>query len=195
MQEAVKTPSKKRCKSISPEDAAKLREMSQPSDMPREQRKRNYAQLGRMVRMDPELASRFKLLGTDKDKFRFMKETLLSAHESSVVVASKIFISKLTENKDRYRTVSKLQLQKMYGDSDDAKEFIRRLLEGQVGKDHPQAPGFSPAKLYRVLKDTLEDQGSKHALDTSVEVGGQVDVGVAWLLLTFATPIDNSCMI
>ena len=175
MQEVLTTPSRKRCKSLTADDAAKLKGMSEPSDMPREQRKRNYAQLGRMIRLDADLASRFKILGSDKDKFQFMRDTLLSAHESSVAVVSKILVSKQTENKDRYRTVSKLQLQKMYGDSDDAKEFIRRLLKGQVGKDHPQAPGFSPAKLYRVLKDSLEDHGSKHSMDTSVEVGGEVD--------------------
>ena len=77
--------------------------------------------------------------------------------------------------------VTKFQLEKLYGKSSDAKAFIESLCKGQAGTPHPQArwlvldfnspcscsvwqaPDNPKARMYKVLKEVVEEdsQGKK----------------------------------
>ena len=146
--------------------------MPDPSkDMPREDRKRHYAAIGRMCKLDPTLANNFSLLKTSADKFQFLKETLLSGtNKADVTLAESTVTERSSTNTDRYRRVTKFQLQQTYGSSPAALLFIEKLCEGQEGQYHPQAVGYSPGKTYRVLKDVAENVGTAMKNQTKVRL-------------------------
>ena len=113
-------------------------------DMPRQDRKRYYASMNRMCKLDPALANKFSLLKGSAEKFEFLKQTLLSEQGSAEVTVDESTITdRSSSNTDRHRRVTKFQLQQIYGTSAEALQFIDKLCEGQEGEYHPQAVGFS----------------------------------------------------
>ena len=139
--------------------------------MPREERKRHYSNMARKCRLDPALAARFRVLKSDKDKFDFLRESLLAESEAVEVKISEATVTaKTTENKDRFRKLTKFQLQQLYGSSPAALAFIEQLCAGQTGEYHPQAPNYSPGKRYRILKDTVENVGNEMRDESKVGV-------------------------
>ena len=137
--------------------------------MPRNGRKKHYASIGRMCKLDPALANKFSLLKSSGEKFQFLKETLLSGTETANVdIAESTVTERSSTNMDRYRRVTKFQLQQMYGTSPSALLFIDKLCEGQDGQYHPQAQGYSPGKTYRILKDVADNVGT--AMKTKVRL-------------------------
>ncbi|CAE7210736.1 unnamed protein product, partial [Symbiodinium necroappetens] len=66
---------------------------------------------------------------------------------------------------DRYVTVTLFQLEKIYGSTPEAKEFISQLVKGQAGTPHPQVPA---TKMYKVLKEILEENQSGSAGSSNV---------------------------
>ena len=140
-------------------------------DMPRDERKRHYATIGRMCRLDPVLAGKFSMLKTHGEKFQFLKEAILAdSDQAEVAVSQETVTAHTTTNQDRYRRVTKFQLQQTYGSSDAALAFIEKLCEGQDGEYHPQALGYSPGKTYRILKDVAENVGTAMRNESKVRV-------------------------
>ena len=140
-------------------------------DMPREERKRHYAALGRMCKLDPVLAGKFNMLKGATDKFQFLKEAILAdSSRAEVTVSENTVTAQTSTNQDRYRRVTKFQLQQTYGTSDAAIAFIEKLCEGQDGQYHPQALGYSPGKTYRILKDVAENVGTAMRNESQVRV-------------------------
>ncbi|CAK9075218.1 unnamed protein product [Durusdinium trenchii] len=84
---------------------------------------------------------------------------------------------------DRYVTVSELQLEKIYGTSKEALAFIAEVLRGQTGVPHPQAPSIKKARLYKVLKEIIEDTSKGQRGASEVSLSGRVKDGAAKALL------------
>ena len=111
------------------------------------------------------------MLKNDKDKFNFVREALLADSEAAdVEIKQAMVTAKTTDNKDRFRKLTKFQLEQMYGSSPAAILFIEKLIAGQTGEYHPQAPGYSPGKMYRILKDVAESAGNEFRDESKVPV-------------------------
>ncbi|CAE7632048.1 unnamed protein product [Symbiodinium sp. CCMP2592] len=144
--------------------------------MPRTERKKHFAWLNRQTKADPELLAKYQLLKTDDDKFRFLKDCLLAKGDAAPPVAVKETFKDLTqdEQKDKYVTMTEIQLHREFPGEDGA-AFIKILKAGQKGIPHPQAPEFSPAKRYRVLKENLNTKAFARSTESEVNVTAEPD--------------------
>ncbi|CAJ1368385.1 unnamed protein product, partial [Effrenium voratum] len=90
------------------------------------------------------------------DRFAMLKSWLLNDGLSDIVIEEKFQRWAEDRRQDKWATVSILQLERIYGTTPEAEEFIAELVKGQTGTPHPQAPNCKKATMYKVLKEVLE---------------------------------------
>ncbi|CAK8999586.1 unnamed protein product, partial [Durusdinium trenchii] len=156
-----------RKKILTPEEKASLEAMACPGEMPPDERKRQYSAMRRAIvkTCEPALLAKWSML----------KQWLLNDGKTDSITVEEKY-SKWVEQlrSDRYVTVTKLQLYKIYGKSKEAKAFIDELCRGQQGVPHPQAPNVEAAKMYKVLREVLETTSSGSRNDLAIGTGGRV---------------------
>ncbi|CAK9118579.1 unnamed protein product [Durusdinium trenchii] len=149
--------------------------MQKPSDMDRGERKRQYSALRRAIARDapPALVAKFGLC-SDKERFCMLKAWLQNPDLDSIEVEEKYRSWVANLRTDRYVTVTVFQLEKLFGTSKEATEFIEQLITGQQGVPHPQAPNIKKARLYKVLKEVVEDKTTGQSTESGVKLSGRV---------------------
>ncbi|CAK9029492.1 unnamed protein product [Durusdinium trenchii] len=150
--------------------------MASPSGMPPDERKKQYSAMRRAIvkTCEPALLAKFQL-ASDGERWSMLKQWLLNDGKTdSITVEEKFtkFVEQLRT--DRYVTVTKLQLQKMYGKSKESKAFIAELIKGQAGTPHPQAPNLESARMYKVLREIAECTSTGSRSDHALSTGGRV---------------------
>ncbi|CAL1141573.1 unnamed protein product [Cladocopium goreaui] len=173
-----------RAKNLTEEEKSKIAAMQKPSDMDYKERKRQYAALRRAIVKEaaPELVAKFSL-ATDKERFGMLKAWCQNQDLGSIEVEEKYKTWVQNLRTDRYVTVTILQLEKMFGKSSESKDFIAELIKGQVGVPHPQAPNVKKAKMYKVLKEVIEDTSVGSQSTNTVSLAGRVKDASAKQLL------------
>ncbi|CAE7804634.1 unnamed protein product [Symbiodinium sp. CCMP2456] len=158
--------------------------MTSCKDMPYKERKRQYAALRRAIlkKNNPALTAKFSLC-SDGDRFGMLKSFLVNEGVGAIEIEERFqtFVKNLRT--DKYTTVTIFQLEKIYGTSEEAAAFIEALIKGQAGTPHPQAPGVAKAKMYKVLKEIVEENQTGTSGSCNVRLGGRVNESSAKRLL------------
>ncbi|CAL1154670.1 unnamed protein product [Cladocopium goreaui] len=159
--------------------------MQKPSDMDRSERKRQYAALRRAIikEASPELVAKFSL-ASDKERFSMLKAWVQNQDLGEIEIEEKYRSWVANLRTDRYVTVTMLQLEKIYGKSTEAKKFIEELCRGQTGVPHPQAPNVKKARMFKVLREVLEENSSGSQTTSSASISGRVKEAAAKGLLS-----------
>ncbi|CAK9062720.1 Cell surface glycoprotein 1 [Durusdinium trenchii] len=99
--------------------------MSKPSDMPSDERKRQYAALRRVIYKEasPALLAKFNLC-PDAERFQMLKTWMVNPSLDNIHVEEKYHTWCENLRTDRYVTVTLFQLEKIYGKGKQAQEFI-----------------------------------------------------------------------
>ncbi|CAK9049560.1 unnamed protein product [Durusdinium trenchii] len=84
---------------------------------------------------------------------------------------------------DRHVTVTLFQLEKMYGTTKEAQAFIAELCRGQSGTPHPQAPQVAKARMFKVLKEVVDETSKGESSSSGVSISGRVSESKAKELL------------
>ncbi|CAL1148369.1 unnamed protein product, partial [Cladocopium goreaui] len=178
------TEKKERKKVLTEEEKAKIQAMQKPSEMPYDERKRQYAAMRRAIYKDakPELVAKFSL-ANDKERFQMLKSWVQNQDVGEIDIEEKYVTFVRTVRTDRYTTVTIFQLEKIYGKGQEAKAFIQELCRGQAGVPHPQAPNVKKARMYKVLREVVEENQSGTSAETSASLSGRVRDGGAKQLL------------
>ncbi|CAK9108290.1 unnamed protein product [Durusdinium trenchii] len=158
--------------------------MSKPSDMPYEERKRQYAAMRRQIYREapPALLAKYSL-APDAERFQMLRQWMLNPDLDSIFVEEKYVQWTESLRSDRYTTVTLFQLEKLYGKSKETKEFIKELIKGQKGTPHPQAPTSTKGRMFKVLKEVVEENSQGNRTDKLASVGGRCrDEGAKKLL-------------
>ncbi|CAK9118575.1 unnamed protein product [Durusdinium trenchii] len=165
----------KRQVDLSDDQKKAVADMQKPSDMDRGERKRQYSALRRAIARDapPALVAKFGLC-SDKERFCMLKAWLQNPDLDSIEVEEKYRSWVANLRTDRYVTVTVFQLEKLFGTSKEATEFIEQLITGQQGVPHPQAPNIKKARLYKVLKEVVEDKTTGQSTESGVKLSGRV---------------------
>ncbi|CAE7265041.1 unnamed protein product, partial [Symbiodinium sp. CCMP2456] len=151
-------------------------------DIPRDERKRQYAALRRAIlkNANPALSAKFSLCD-DESRFGMLKSFLVNQGVGSIEVEEK-YSRWVTELRtDRYVTI--FQLEKIYGKGAEAKAFIEALIKGQVGTPHPQVPDSPKAKMYKVLREVVQEHTTGSKAATKLKLGGRVNEASAKKIL------------
>ncbi|CAE7385157.1 unnamed protein product [Symbiodinium sp. CCMP2592] len=124
--------------------------------------------------MHPALVAKWNA-SDDDAKFGMLKEWMLNDGKLGAIRVEESY-KRIVENteSDHYVTMTVLQLEKEFGDSPDAQEFIAELISGQKGVAHPQAPNVKKARMYRVLRFLVDERRRSNRTETSTTVGGLV---------------------
>ncbi|CAL1172966.1 unnamed protein product [Cladocopium goreaui] len=167
------TEKKERKKVLTEEEKAKIQE-----------RKRQCAAMRRAIYKDakPELVAKFSL-ANDKERFQMLKSWVQNQDVGEIDIEEKYVTFVRTLRTDRYTTVTIFQLEKIYGKGQEAKAFIQELCQGQAGVPHPQAPNVKKARMYKVLREVVEENQSGTSAETSASLSGRVRDGGAKQLL------------
>ncbi|CAE7780089.1 unnamed protein product [Symbiodinium necroappetens] len=104
-----------------------------------------------------------------------LKEWLLNDGKLGDIRVEEKFV-KIAETMetDQYVTMTILQMEKEFGDSEEAQEFIAEICKGQKGTPHPQAPTIKKARMYKVLKALLDERRRGSRGEASASVGGSI---------------------
>ncbi|CAJ1459454.1 unnamed protein product [Effrenium voratum] len=174
-----------RIKNLSQEEKDKIESMSGPSDMPYDERKRQYSALRRAISRanSPALTAKFALC-SDSERFGMLKQFVLNPNVDSIYVEEKFSQWVQDLRSDRYTTVTVFQLEKIYGESAEAQQFIQSLIKGQQGTPHPQAPDCKKGYMYKVLKEILEEKTQASTGSSDLSLGGRVRSATAKNMLT-----------
>ncbi|CAL1143695.1 unnamed protein product [Cladocopium goreaui] len=148
--------------------------MSSPQDMDPDERKRQYSALRRAIRAsaNPALTSKFELC-SDTERFTMLKTWLVNSSLDSIEVEDRYRKVLRDDRTDRYVTMSIFQLEQKYGSDPEAQKFIADITKGQQGIDHPQS-SHPKARMFKILKDVLEEKGERTEAETTARVGGRV---------------------
>eukprot|EP00435_Cladocopium_sp_Y103_P073749 s121_g45.t1 len=148
--------------------------MSSPQEMECDERKRQYSALRRAIRAsaNPALTSKFELC-SDTERFTMLKTWLVNSSLDSIEVEERYRKIARDDRTDRYVTMSIFQLEQKYGSDAEAQKFIADITKGQSGIEHPQS-SHPKAKMYKILKDVLEEKGERTEAETNARVGGRV---------------------
>ncbi|CAL1127365.1 unnamed protein product [Cladocopium goreaui] len=126
--------------------------MTKPSDLNPDERKRQYSSL----------------------RFTMLKSWMTNPDLSSIDVEEK-YVSYVEQLRtDRYTTVTILQLEKIYGRSKGAQEFIAQSASWSPAVASCQAPSCPKARMYKVLKEVVEDTSTGKRAETNASLKGRV---------------------
>lgn len=168
------TTGKARMTQLSQEQKDHIASMSSPQEMECDERKRQYSALRRAIRAsaNPALTSKFELC-SDTERFTMLKTWLVNSSLDSIEVEERYRKIARDDRTDRYVTMSIFQLEQKYGSDAEAQKFIADITKGQSGIEHPQS-SHPKAKMYKILKDVLEEKGERTEAETNARVGGRV---------------------
>ncbi|CAK9088996.1 UBA domain-containing protein [Durusdinium trenchii] len=158
--------------------------MSKPSDMPYEERKRQYAAMRRQIYREapPALLAKYSL-APDAERFQMLRQWMLNPDLDSIFVEEKYVQWTESLRSDRYTTVTLFQLEKLYGKSKEAKEFIKELIKGDLSLSLSGAPTSTKGRMFKVLKEVVEENSQGNRTDKLASVGGRCrDEGAKKLL-------------
>ncbi|CAL1133390.1 unnamed protein product [Cladocopium goreaui] len=140
----------------------------------------------------PELVAKFSLC-SDKERFQMLKSWVQNQDLGEIEIEEKYVSWVRSLRTDRYVTVTVFQLEKMFGKSQEAKEFIAELCRGQQGVPHPQAPSSKKARMFKVLREVMEENTTGSDYTSSASLSGRVrDGGAKQLLAKQLQGVDGS---
>ncbi|CAJ1358625.1 unnamed protein product [Effrenium voratum] len=118
-------------RSLTDEQKQQISLMSLPKEMPRDERKRQSAVVGRALRSEgnPALLAKWTL-SNDLERFKVMQSFVVNQSLADIHVEEKYEKWVEEQRSDKYVTVTLFQLEAMYGTSEEAIQFVSELVKG-----------------------------------------------------------------